>query len=84
MSRWLRTVFFVIALLSALPLTTTFLLAAPVKAEKRECVVYVTRTGERFHHGSCRYLRQSKIRISRAQALKAGYTPCKVCGGTCE
>jgi hypothetical protein len=49
---------------------------------KQECVVYITRTGERFHIGRCRYLRQSRIPIEKREAIKGGYTPCKVCGGS--
>lgn len=42
-------------------------------------VVYVTRTGEKYHKSGCRYLSQSKIKTTRAQAEKDGYTACKVC-----
>jgi hypothetical protein len=57
----------------------------PVAEQKQECTVYVTRTGYRYHQGWCRYLRQSKIPILRAKAIKSGYTPCRVCGGSdCE
>lgn len=41
--------------------------------------VYITRTGAKFHRGSCRYLRESKIKISRSKAIAQGYEPCKVC-----
>jgi micrococcal nuclease len=41
--------------------------------------VYVTRTGEKYHRGGCRYLRQSKRPMSLQAAKAAGYTPCKVC-----
>jgi hypothetical protein len=40
--------------------------------------VYITRTGEKYHRGSCRYLRQSKIAVTLAEARK-GYAPCSVC-----
>lgn len=45
----------------------------------REVTVYITRTGERYHRGSCRYLRQSKIAIKKKDAIAQGYTACKVC-----
>ncbi len=48
----------------------------------RECVVYVTRTGERYHVDGCRYLRHSRIPVSKRRAEEAGYTPCRVCGGS--
>ena len=41
--------------------------------------VYITRTGAKYHRGSCRYLRQSKIEIDRQEAIRRGYTPCSVC-----
>lgn len=42
--------------------------------------VYVTNTGEKYHTGSCRYLRKSKISIELKEALNQGYDACKVCG----
>ena len=54
-------------------------------AETKDCVVYITRTGARYHRGGCRYLRYSAYAISRGEALKRGYTACHVCGGSdCE
>lgn len=41
--------------------------------------VYITRTGEKYHRSGCRYLSQSKIAISLADAKARGYTPCSVC-----
>jgi len=41
--------------------------------------VYVTRTGEKYHRSSCRYLSQSKIAIALSTAKARGYTPCSVC-----
>ena len=40
--------------------------------------VYVTNTGSKYHRDGCRYLSDSKIAISLADA-KQGYEPCKVC-----
>src|SRR5688572_23265805 len=48
------------------------------RQQEKEVTVYVTRTGEKYHRGSCRYLSRSKIPISLADA-KRGYEPCKVC-----
>lgn len=42
-------------------------------------IVYITRTGIRYHEGNCRYLRKSRIPIIIVEAEKSGYTPCKVC-----
>jgi hypothetical protein len=41
--------------------------------------VYITRTGEKYHRGSCGYLSQSKIAIALSTAKARGYTPCSVC-----
>lgn len=40
--------------------------------------VYITNTGSKYHRGSCRYLRKSKIATS-LQSARARYSPCKVC-----
>lgn len=43
-----------------------------------DSTVYITRTGKKYHRGSCSYLRSSKIPISLTEA-KRGYSPCSVC-----
>ena len=40
--------------------------------------VYVTRTGECYHRGSCGYLRKSKIPMKLSEARKR-YRPCSKC-----
>ena len=40
--------------------------------------VYITRTGAKYHRGSCRYLKYSKIPITLEKA-KRSYSPCSVC-----
>ena len=47
--------------------------------EDAKDVVHATRTGERYHRASCRYLSKSDIPMSRAEAEAKGLTPCKVC-----
>ncbi|MDD4503446.1 MAG: TadE/TadG family type IV pilus assembly protein [Clostridiaceae bacterium] len=42
-------------------------------------MVFITRTGIRYHRGSCWHLRKSRIPIERGEAEEKGYTPCKVC-----
>jgi hypothetical protein len=44
-----------------------------------EKVVYITRTGAKYHLGTCRYLRQSKIKTTKKEAINNGYSACKVC-----
>jgi competence protein ComEC len=58
--------------------------AAPVrsiapKPKRVEETFYITRTGARYHRGSCRHLRRSAFPITRAEAEAQGYTPCRVC-----
>lgn len=54
--------------------------AAPAPEPKRqEVTVYVTRTGERYHRGSCQHLHSSKIPMTLTEAKRQGYTPCQVC-----
>lgn len=52
----------------------------PPKIEKKvSIIVYITRTGAKYHRGTCRYLSRSKIAISLQNAKSRGYTPCSVC-----
>jgi hypothetical protein len=46
---------------------------------RKDIVVYITRTGAKYHVSSCRYLRQSKIKTTKKTAMKDGYSACKVC-----
>jgi hypothetical protein len=56
-----------------------------VAVQTKDCTVYVTRTGHRYHRAGCQYLKSSAIKMSRSEAIKGGYTPCKKCGGSeCE
>ena len=41
--------------------------------------VYVTKTGHKYHRGSCRYLSHSKIAVKLSVAVEEGMEPCKVC-----
>lgn len=42
-------------------------------------VVYVTRTGKKYHRAGCRYLSINQTRSSRQDAEMRGLTPCSVC-----
>ncbi|MHB1316190.1 MAG: hypothetical protein ACYCX2_12065 [Christensenellales bacterium] len=42
-------------------------------------IVYITKTGSKYHSEGCQYLRKSCISISLEQAKKLGYTPCSKC-----
>lgn len=49
------------------------------KQKKKVVTVYITRTGKKYHRGSCRYLKKSKIKTTLKDACARGFTPCKVC-----
>ena len=42
-------------------------------------MVYTTKTGEKYHKSSCRYLKYSKKEITIKKALEFGYSACSVC-----
>ena len=42
-------------------------------------VVYVTKTGEKYHRENCTYLSNSKIEISLEKAINKGYGRCSKC-----
>ena len=44
-----------------------------------DTIVYITKSGKKYHREGCRYLSKSKIPISLKEAIKRGYTPCSVC-----
>ncbi len=48
-------------------------------SEEEARLVFITRTGIRYHVGSCRHLHSSKIPVALKKAEEDGYTPCKVC-----
>ena len=48
-------------------------------AQTKEQVVYITRTGKKYHTATCRYLSHSKIPVSLKDAQANGYAPCSVC-----
>ncbi len=41
--------------------------------------VYITNTGNKYHSSGCRYLKKSKISISKDSAISKGYSACSVC-----
>ena len=46
--------------------------------------VYTTKTGEKYHKSSCRYLKYSKKETTIKKAKALGYIACKVCKPTAE
>lgn len=49
------------------------------KIQTKEKIVYVTRTGRKYHDAGCGYLRRSSIPMSKNEAEDLGYTPCSKC-----
>ncbi|WP_461615660.1 hypothetical protein [Clostridium sp. Marseille-QA1073] len=43
-------------------------------------VVYITKTGKKYHSDWCGYLSKSKIETTLENAMNRGYTPCSKCG----
>ena len=41
--------------------------------------VYTTKTGEKYHKSTCRYLKYSKYKVSLEKAIQLGYEACSVC-----
>lgn len=44
-----------------------------------EKIVYITKTGKKYHRAGCKYLKRSMIPITLSEAIARGYTPCSVC-----
>ncbi len=53
-----------------------------VQKDKKEKVVYVTKTGTKYHGANCGYLHSSKIKNTLSSAVKSGYTACSRCKGS--
>ncbi len=47
-------------------------------AQTIEQVVYITKTGHKYHRAGCRYLRYSAIPVEKSKAQEM-YGACKVC-----
>jgi len=41
--------------------------------------VYTTKTGEKYHKNTCRYLKDSKYKVDLKKVIELGYEACKVC-----
>lgn len=47
--------------------------------DNQSLTVYITDTGAKYHNGSCRTLKKSKIAMSLKDAKAKGYTSCGIC-----
>ena len=70
-------------ILGAVLLSFAFIVTTTPVIEAKDnteiAVVYVTKTGEKYHSGNCSYLRKSKIEKSLSDAVNEGYEPCSRC-----
>jgi hypothetical protein len=53
--------------------------AAAVTSGTGDVIVYITKSGKKYHCAGCRSLSKSCIAITLAEAKKKGYTPCGSC-----
>ena len=51
----------------------------PSSSQNLDVVVYITKTGQKYHKDGCSYLSKSKIPISLSEAIAEGKTPCSRC-----
>lgn len=42
-------------------------------------IVYITKTGAKYHREVCSSLKKSKIAVTLQEAVNLGYEPCKIC-----
>ena len=54
----------------------TIIISSNVIAEN---IVYITKTGKKYHIKNCRTIKEEAYKISLSEAKYRGYTPCKVC-----
>jgi len=47
--------------------------------KSEDTIVYITRTGKKYHREGCSALKRSKIPITLKEANERGYTPCALC-----
>ena len=53
--------------------------AAKVAQDPDEIIVYVTKSGKKYHRKDCYHLRKSARPIPLKEAIRKGYEPCKHC-----
>ncbi len=62
----------------------------PRKEEKAESktefkdsdVVYVTKSGKKYHTADCSFLKKTKLAVTKREAEQSGKTPCTKCGAS--
>lgn len=59
--------------------STTSKTAKTATQNTNSSIVYVTKTGKKYHKSGCSYLKKSKIEMTLSNATSSGYTPCSRC-----
>jgi hypothetical protein len=54
-------------------------IAGAAFAVGRDAVVYITKTGEKYHTERCSSVRNSRIAITLGEAVSRGFGPCRLC-----
>ncbi|TXJ39169.1 hypothetical protein EPJ66_07105 [Brachyspira aalborgi] len=49
------------------------------KINETEKIVYIAKTGKKYHLENCRTLRGDKEAVDLNEAIKNGYEACKIC-----
>lgn len=62
-------------------IVAALIIALSAAAAAADTIAYITDTGKKYHNAGCRFLKDSRYEISKSDAEKQGYKPCKVCGG---
>lgn len=79
MKKFLLALFFLLMLIGNPGFSKTSFSEPVKKVQPVQEVVYITKSGSKYHKGSCHFLKKSKIKISKSEAKSAGYSPCSVC-----
>jgi methylphosphotriester-DNA--protein-cysteine methyltransferase len=85
MRKVLGVIVFVLFVFSIFTVNSIFAGSNPGPDDKKvtkkssETYVYVKEGGKRYHKKNCNVVPTGKKRITLSEAIKKGYTPCKVC-----
>lgn len=56
-----------------------FLIVSVAFAATGTTIVYITKTGAKYHGDGCASLKKSRIKVTLSEAVSRGYAPCKIC-----
>ena len=61
------------------PTYSTTTTTVPLAYAPASTIVFVTKTGEKYHYSWCHYLSKSKIEVMLGDAVARAFEPCSVC-----